>query len=372
MRVKSQEKVQVTNDRGMIRLRWTQPGGKRTSLSLGLEYNRANIAYARGVARQIEDDIRCSQYDVTKNKYRPKAVGNSGLSCSELFDKFTTYKQRDKGISPRSVETRYVPLSRALKKWLIVPAHEVKRHQARNFMSIQTERVTPGTAKARIGLLQSCWAWAIQEQLIANENPWIGLGEAIKTQPTPPGKPFNQAEIKQILAGFRSNPYYSHYSDFVTFLFGVGCRFGEAAGLQWKHFADDFQTVWIGVSISRGHRKSTKTGKARTVMLSPNIQSMLKERYERLTPKPEDLVFPSPTGLPICDRNFRRRAWKTILQECGIEYRKPYSTRHTAISHALANGANPIMVAEQSGHDKRVLLDTYAHVIQPQPVFLEF
>lgn len=371
MRVKSKERVQVTSDRGMLRLRWTYID-KRQSLNLGLENTRINRTYANGIARQIAEDIRCGEYDVTKNKYRPKLIGNSGLSCSELFDKFTAYKQRDLGISPRSVETRYVPLSRALNKWLDMPAHEVKKEYARNFMSIQSERVTSSTAKARIGLLRSCWKWAIQEELVATDNPWVGLEVALKPQPAQRVKPFNREEIKAILSKFGNSPYYSHYSDFVTFLFGVGCRFGEAAGLLWKHIADDFQTVWIGESVSRGYRKSTKTGKARTIVLSPNIQSMIKERYERLNPNPEDLVFPSPQGLPICDRNFRRRAWKTILNECGIEYRKPYSIRHTAISHALANGANPIAVAEQSGHDKRVLLDTYAHVIRPQPVFLEF
>ncbi|BDM82026.1 hypothetical protein AM10699_48900 [Acaryochloris marina MBIC10699] len=355
----------------MLRLRWTYID-KRQSLNLGLENTRINRTYANGIARQIAEDIRCGEYDVTKNKYRPKLIGNSGLNCSELFDKFTTYKQHDLGISPRSVETRYIPLSRALNKWLDMPAHEVTKDHARHFMSIQSEHVTADTAKARIGLLGSCWKWAIQEELLATDNPWVGLRVALKPQPTQRVKPFNREEIKAILSEFRNNRYYSHYSDFVIFLFGVGCRFGEAAGLLWKHIADDFQTVWIGESVSRGYRKSTKTGKARTIVLSPNVQSMLKARYERLKPNLEDLVFPSPQGLPICDRSFRRRAWKTVLIKCGIEYRKPYAIRHSAVSHALASGADPISVAEQSGHDKRVMLESYAHVIQPQSVFIEF
>ena len=57
--------------------------------------------------------------------------------------------------------------------------------------------------------------------------------------------------------------------DFVAVLFGVGCRFGEAAGLKWKHLGAGFSRVWLGESISRGHPKSTKTGRARTVVLSP-------------------------------------------------------------------------------------------------------
>jgi integrase len=142
--------------------------------------------------------------------------------------------------------------------------------------------------------------------------------------------------------------------------------------LQWKHVADDFQTAWIGESVSRGYRKSTKTGKARTVVLSAAVAKMLSDRHTALKPKPDDLVFPSPKNFPIDDHNFRTRAWKTILEQCHIEYRKPYAVRHSAISHALANGANPIDLAQQAGHDRRVLLDVYAHAIQKNSLFVEF
>ena len=47
-----------------------------------------------------------------------------------------------------------------------------------------------------------------------------------------------------------------------------------------------------------------------------------------------------------------------------IEYRSPYKARHSAISHALSNGANFISLANQTGHDKRVLLSTYARAIE--------
>ncbi len=40
----------------------------------------------------------------------------------------------------------------------------------------------------------------------------------------------------------------------------TGCRFGEAVGLRWKHLGAGHKTVWIGESVSRGVRRSTKTG----------------------------------------------------------------------------------------------------------------
>nr|WP_238717835.1 site-specific integrase [Petrachloros mirabilis] len=306
-------------------------------------------------------------------KYKPQILGKNAteLLAPQLFERYTKAIAKEKGLAPGSLR-RYESLGSWLEKHLNVPAHQVSDRKAGDFMAAMMEQLNSRTAKERLWMLQACWKWAQGRFHIADENPWNGLAAKIKVQPRQRVKPFTEGEIKAILAAFRHHAQYRHYSDFVAFLFGIGCRFGEAAGLRWEHISPGFETVWIGESISRGHRKSTKTGKARTVVLSPGVAAMLRSRHKGLNPKPTDLVFPSPKGQPINDHNFRRRAWKNILERCHIEYRKPYAARHSAISHALANGANPIAVAEASGHDKRVLLDTYSHVIENRSVFVEF
>ena len=80
--------------------------------------------------------------------------------------------------------------------------------------------------------------------------------------------------------------------------------------------------------------------------------------------KLDDLVFPSRKGGAIDDHNFRNRAWKTVLKNAGVSYRKPYNTRHTFISHALAGGVNPMTIAQMAGHDPEVLFSNYAADIQ--------
>jgi integrase len=153
----------------------------------------------------------------------------------------------------------------------------------------------------------------------------------------------------------------------------MGTRPGEASALKWKHISSDFRSVWIGESYSRGTTGSTKTKKARTVVMPDAIVTMLRARKELLKPQSdEELVFPTPTGLPIDDKSFNRRAWKTVLAELGIPYRKPYTTRKTAISHALANGANYIDVAAAAGHNPQTMHKYYADSIQRGSVFVSF
>ena len=153
----------------------------------------------------------------------------------------------------------------------------------------------------------------------------------------------------------------------------MGTRGGEASALKWKHLSADFRSVWIGESYSRGVTSTTKTKKARTVVMTDAIATMLKARKENLNPKSEDeLVFTTPTGLPIGDRNFNRRAWKAILAEVRVPYRKAYTTRKTQASHSLANGENPADVAYALGHDLGMLYKYYAESIQKGSVFVSF
>jgi integrase len=366
-------KITIENHDRRLRLRWVYKD-KRYTMSCGVSNDAMGQAVAKLKASEIERDIQAGYFDPTLLKYKPLTRGKTAteINTVELFQKFTQYQTKQKCLSPRSIEARYKPLQRHLERSLNIPANKVTENLAGNFVALQLEQVTNGTAKARLWLLQSCWEWARGKYQIADANPWTAHIPKIKVSDSKRVKPFSATEIQLILNAFKCDRYYSHYYPLVSFLFGTGCRFGEAVGLKWKSVADDFTHIIFCETISRGtHRNTTKTGKSRTVVISPAISSLLRSHSEK-PHKPDDLVFPSPKGITINDRYFNRRAWKTIINQIGIEYRKPYSTRHSAISNALANGANYIAVAEASGHDPKVMFQNYASSINQQSVFMEF
>ncbi len=323
-------KIRINNHDGRLRLRW-HDGVKLQSLAVGVADTPAGRAQANIKRGEILRDWEAGYYDQTLVKYRPQTIGKnaSGITAAELFDRFAAHQLKQKGLAKRSIETRYKPIVQMLKK------HLDNKYQ------------------------------------VAPVNPWCDVASRFQITPKQAVKPFTVDELRAILSAFNNHPSYHHYTNFVSFLANTGCRFGEAAGLKWKHLGSEYLTTWIGESCSRGLRRSTKTGKARTILLSPSVQRMLAARFEQLQPKPDDLVFPRPKGGAIDDQNFRPRAWKQILEGCSIEYKRPYALRHSAISHALANGANPIAIAEQTGHSPKVLLETYAHVIAKEYLFVE-
>ena len=365
-------KITVEKHDGRLRLRW-QYEGKRYTMACGVADDAIGKAVAKRKASEIEGDMLTGNFDATLLKYKPRLLGrnHTEVPVPDLFQRFTQALKQDKGLTAGAL-CKYQGCLSHLKRSLNTPAHQVTGKTAANFSAVLLEQVSDRTAKSYLFLLKACWDWADGKYHIASENPWLGLAAKVKCQPIQKRKPFTSAEVRAILGAFKVDRYYSHYYPFVHFLFGVGCRPGEAIGLKWKHLADDFSTVWIGESVSRGVRKGTKTGKTRTVLLTPSVQAMLRERKASHDPKPDDLVFPAPKGGLISDRLFCRRAWRTILNRLGIEYRPPYTARHSAISHALAAGADPLDVAEQTGHHPKTLFQHYASAIESKPIFAEF
>lgn len=356
--------IQVFKER--LRLCWSYLG-KRYYLYIGLPDNKLNRANAaEPLARRIEGDIATGNFDPTLKKYKPESQQkHARVSVIKLFELFMVEKAKE--VTPKTMEKYRATLGYLNRYFGSETAEFVDNASAEKFAQHLIDKgLSPVPRKRRLEELEACWKWAINKGLINPCNPWEEVAKRIKAPPKQMPKPFTLEEMGAIILGFRGDRYYSHYADFVEFLFGTGCRTGEAIGLQWKHLADDCSTVWIGESLSRGVRKSTKTNRARTFSLTSKLRTMLLARRPAEC-DPNGLVFTSPKGGAIDDHNFRNRAWKTVLTRLEIDYRKPYITRHTLISHALDLGMNPVAVAQLTGHDVQVLYQNYAGNVNSRP-----
>lgn len=346
--------VTVQSFKGVLRLVWSY-GGKQHYLYCGLADTPLNRIVAEGKAKVIEGDLATGNFDPSLAKYKPERQNQ--ISVVALFERFM--ESRSKQVYDRTLE-KYKGLLTKLREFFAnKPAIIISETEAEKFKENLATQIAPITLRERIALLKACWNWGIKKKLVV-ENPWADIKVRVPVKQKP--KPFTKGELQKIIIAFREQ--FPNYADFVEFLFGTGTRTGEAIGLQWKHLNDDCSIAWIGESVSRGRRKETKTGSDRYLPLTSHLQQMLLARQSvarvREQFSMEDLVFPAPHGGAIDDHNFRNRAWKPVLNSLGIPYRKPYTTRHTLVSHALEKGMNPVNVAELTGHNVRTLYQHYA------------
>lgn len=357
--------VGMTTDKGRLRLQWKHEG-KQYYLYLLLDDTKVNRVKAKDIQLLIEADIETGCLDTTLAKYRPhKATGKqlSDLTCSELFDDWLKYKTAycDK----RTIEYYKGVKRRLIQYFANKRSRDITKKDTLGFFAwLKTRDICGETFQRRLESLTACWNWAIENGYLT-DNPWIGLSKLVKVPSKPKPKPFTLDEINRIVDGFNNHLRYSQLTPFIKFLFGTGCRTGEAIGLRWKNLSNDCSTCTISEQLTRGKRKSTKTGKVRSFTLSPSTQQMLLE-HRPSTYKPDDLVF-KWNGKPINDINLVRRVWKPLLEQQGIPYRYLYNTRHTFISHCLEKGMNPVVIAQITGHDVNVLFNHYAGSLHSQP-----
>ena len=78
------------------------------------------------------------------------------------------------------------------------------------------------------------------------------------------------------------------------------------------------------------------------------------------------LVFAGPRGRPFTKTdwdNWRSRAFGRARSVIGLQGARPYDLRHSFASLLLHEGRSVMYVARQLGHDARLTLSTYGHVI---------
>jgi integrase len=151
----------------------------------------------------------------------------------------------------------------------------------------------------------------------------------------------------------------------ISVLAYAGLRPGEALGLRWGDIRE--RTILIQRSVSLGEEADTKTRQHRTVRLLPPLAADLSAwRTVAGCPDDTELVFPGRDGQPWTQaayQSWRRRAFHRATQAAGLTHARPYDLRHSFASLLLHEGRSVIYVARQLGHDARLTLTRYVHVI---------
>ena len=360
--------VTIINANGRIRLRWRYQT-KRHSISLGA-YSKSNLIQARIIALKIEQDMLLNNFDKTLFNYTGKVVAKptTNKSFVNLFEEWVKdYKQMD-----CEVHTNYNATRNMLKKWgEITQENIVKKFNSETFCS--------KTYNRRLTILKNFINWLIEQNLWAF-NPLLSVNnkknKLIKNQNR---TPFTEKEIQNILTAFKlntacsshSNFKHSHYYPFIYFIFKTGCRPSEAVGLRVSSIDLKNEIITIKEVLARTikytsslHRvrKETKNGKIRTLPLTQDLVDVLKPLIDNKLA--DDLVFHSPKGKSIDDKNFQSRIFRQVLIKLEIPRRVLYACRHTFGSRCIDAGLTPVMTAFLMGNSPEVALKNYTHQLK--------
>ena len=151
----------------------------------------------------------------------------------------------------------------------------------------------------------------------------------------------------------------------ISVLAYAGLRPGEALALRWRDVRE--RTLLVERALSLGREEDTKTRRHRTVrLLAPLRADLARWRLAARRPSDATLVFPGHDGEAWSEaayQSWRRRAFARAARASGVDDATPYTLRHSFASLLLHEGRSVIYVARQLGHDARLTLTRYGHVI---------
>lgn len=370
--------VGVESFRDRLRLRLPRSLGEtKRYLSLRMQDTPENLKKAQVIAWKLEEDIAKGTLRNSLDDYLPLPqltvvhnFSSTNKSLRELWDSYCQYKKCQVAASTYQKDFRGRYLNHINK----LPTQSL--NDAIAIRDYLVTHLTAHAAKRMLTQLNACVEWSVASGL-ARTNPFFGMAKYIKVAQYNSDNinPFTTKEKQEIVRAFREHQNYSYYSSFVEFLFLTGCRLGEAIGLKWNHISTSSNgrfliTFHESYSSTLKANKDTKTGSSRKFPCNQKLTELL-EKQRKYYREPDDLVFPSPTGLPINGHNFTNRVWKGSGKYKGIigtlvaqgkvsSYRCPYNTRHTFISTMLDMGITTAQVAKLVGNSPEVILKHYA------------
>lgn len=156
-----------------------------------------------------------------------------------------------------------------------------------------------------------------------------------------------------------------HYRPFVRFLFGTGCRWGEAVAMT---VADvQLPNVRIRRALKWSPDNDRRVGATKTRRSNRTVavgDVMLEDLKAATAGKGRDeLVFTAPRGGQILHRTFWSRVWLPAVSH--IEPRpRIHDLRHSHASWLLAQGLPIHVVQMRLGHESiQTTVNTYGHLL---------
>ena len=146
----------------------------------------------------------------------------------------------------------------------------------------------------------------------------------------------------------------------------TGLRRGELFGLRWRDVDDEEQCITIRQAVYEGVFDTPKTvASRRCIPLSATGVQLFQEwRAVARRTGPEELVFATRSGKPICPNNILRRWVAPTCATQGLSRASWLTFRRTFSSWSHERGVPGKVTAELMGHSKvDMTLNTYTQVM---------
>lgn len=323
--------------------------GRRLVTTLPFKPNKTGLAAAQRAANDAEHRLKAGEsWSSVRAALRcespSKAIKTLGYYAQSFLDHVTV--QRSTLMSYQAIYAKYWHAFDGF------PIDELLLTELRDHMA--AFKVSAKTRNNAVSVLRQIVDLAVRDRVIS-ESP-VAHWDVKKGQ-APEPDPYTEVERDKLLEALQPWPIAWRY--FLT-AFHSGMRTGEMLGLEWRSLSKPYAMIEQS-RVRRRIKPGTKTGKNRKIILPPIVWDALDSNPTRFM---RSFVFLTPENLPFIDADWLMERWLRAHQSAGVRRRVgPYPWRHTYVSLALSNGAAPLWVSKQTGHDMVTMSKHYARWI---------
>jgi integrase len=144
----------------------------------------------------------------------------------------------------------------------------------------------------------------------------------------------------------------------------TGLRIGELLALRWKNVDLDPRMLRVMETVYEGRFGTPKTRRSvRTIPLGPRVFSIFSNLREDVA-DPEQLVFSTRSGQPLCRRNLMHRQLQPTCEALGLPKITWHTLRHCHATLLDSVGAPLGTVQSLLGHaSSEITRQVYLHAI---------
>lgn len=338
--------------------------GQRCREQTKLEDTSANRKRLKNILERIEAEILLNTFNYAEyfpNSNKVATIANLGIEkeapasdCPTFHDFFLVWWNENEVRWRKSTK---LTLQARFDKYLLPafgdkPLNTITRPEILSFRAdtCRSDGKKGTITNATVNKIMQSLRQVLDEGALrfSYTSPFVGIKSLKKARTDV--HPFTIDEVNLILDAVRED-FHSYY----TVRFFTGMRTNEIDGLQWKYVDFDNRQIIIREGLVQGEMTDLKTdGSAREIDMTTLVYNALKEQEKRT--KGMRYVFCSPEGYTLSHSNVTKRVWAPLLRMIGLEYRRPYETRHTAATLWLASGEAPEYIARQMGHTTTEML----------------
>jgi integrase len=253
-------------------------------------------------------------------------------------------------------------------RWGSTPLDRVEHGDVQAWLAdLLSSGQSPASVRKIHGVLSSVLALAVRDRrLPANPAEGVALPRVVERR----RRYLTAAQVAQLAQSAAEPPHqrmraaHAQYRLAVFVLAYCGLRWSELAALRTESVDLMRRRLEINEAVTEinGGRLVWGTPKSHERRSVPIPRFLADDLAAHLAGRePRDLVFTTPTGQPLRNRNARRAWFDRAVTAIGEPDLTPHGLRHTAASLAVSAGANVKAVQRMLGHASAAMtLDRYA------------